>query len=153
MQEALERALNEVEDPELGIGIVDLGLIYRAEWTRTGIEVDFTTTVPSCPYAELLHEQIDSILRKRFREASVVLVRFVLDPPWKLDRLTEKARKTLGWARSMTADKNDTSRGEVCASLLESRRKNEALIETQAVGRMAPWRCFLLRRTWSPFGT
>ena len=111
MQEDLERALNEVEDPELGIGIVDLGLIYRAEWTKTGIEVDFTTTVPSCPYAELLHEQIDSILRKRFREASVVLVRFVLDPPWKLDRLTEKARKTLGWARSMTADKNDTSRG------------------------------------------
>jgi metal-sulfur cluster biosynthetic enzyme len=111
MQEDLERALNEVEDPELGIGIVDLGLIYRAKWTKTGIEVDFTTTVPSCPYAQLLHEQIDSILRKRFREASVVLVRFVLDPPWKLDRLTEKARKTLGWARSMTADNNDTSRG------------------------------------------
>jgi metal-sulfur cluster biosynthetic enzyme len=67
MQEDLERALNEVEDPELGIRIVDLGLIYRAEWTKTGIEVE-----PSCPYAELLHEQIDSILRKRFREASVV---------------------------------------------------------------------------------
>ncbi len=111
MQEDLERALNEVEDPELRIGIVDLGLIYRAEWTKTGIEVDFTTTVPSCPYAELLHEQLDSILRKRFREASVVLVRFVLDPPWKLDRLTEKARKTLGWAPSMKSDIKDTSRG------------------------------------------
>jgi len=48
MQEDLERAINEVDDPELGIGIVDLGLIYRAEWTQTGIEVDFTTTVPSC---------------------------------------------------------------------------------------------------------
>jgi metal-sulfur cluster biosynthetic enzyme len=39
MQEDLERALNEVEDLELGIGIVDLGLIYRAEWTKTGIEM------------------------------------------------------------------------------------------------------------------
>jgi len=111
MQEDLERALNEVNDPELGIGIVDLGLIYRAEWTQTGIEVDFTTTVPSCPYAELLRDQIDSILRKRFREASAVSVRFTLDPPWTLDRLTEKARKILGWAPTMTTGKNATSRG------------------------------------------
>ena len=105
MQEDLERALNEVDDPELGIGIADLGLIYRAEWTQTSIEVDFTMTVPSCPYAKLLREQIDSILRKRFQEASAVRVRFVLDPPWELDRLTEKARKTLGWAPIITAGK------------------------------------------------
>ena len=103
MREVLERVLNEVDDPELGIGIVDLGLIYRAEWTKSGIEVDFTTTAPSCPYAELLREQIDSILRKRFREASAVRGRFVVDPPWKLDRLTEKARKILGWAPTMTS--------------------------------------------------
>jgi len=81
MQEDLKRALNEVNDPELGIGIVDLGLIYRAEWTKGGIEVDFTTTVPSCPHAQLLCEQIDGVLRKRFREASAVRVRFVPDPP------------------------------------------------------------------------
>lgn len=80
MREDLERALNEVNDPELGIGIVDLGLIYRAEWTKAGIEVDFTTTMPSCPYAELLREQIDSTLHERFRKASTVIVRFVLDP-------------------------------------------------------------------------
>ncbi len=80
MRADLERVLNEVDDPELGIGIVDLGLISRAEWTQTGIEVDFTTTVPSCPYAQLLREQIDGILRKRFQEASAVSVRLVLDP-------------------------------------------------------------------------
>ncbi len=110
MREDLERALNEVDDPELGIGIVDLGLIYRAEWTPSGIEVDFTTTVPSCPHAELLREQIDSILRKRFQEASAFRVRLVLEPPWKLDRLTEKARRALGWATAMTAGKNNASR-------------------------------------------
>jgi metal-sulfur cluster biosynthetic enzyme len=109
MHEDLGRALNEVDDPELGIGIVDLGLIYRAEWTEVGIEVDFTTTVPLCPYAAFLREKIDTVLRERFREASSILVRLVFDPPWNLDRLTEKARETLGWSPSTTSANNDTS--------------------------------------------
>jgi metal-sulfur cluster biosynthetic enzyme len=108
MQEDLERALNDVDDPELGIGIVDLGLIYRAEWTEAGIEVDFTTTVPSCPYAAFLREKIDTVLRERFRGASI-LVRLVFDPPWNLDRLTEKGRETLGWSPSTTPANNDIS--------------------------------------------
>ncbi len=109
MHEDLGRALNEIGDPELGIGIVDLGLIYRAEWTEAGIEVDFTTTVPSCPYATFLREKIDTILRERFREVSAILVQLVFDPPWNLDRLSEKARRTLGWAPSMTSSQNETS--------------------------------------------
>lgn len=109
MQEDLRRALNEVNDPELGIGIVDLGLIYRAEWTEAGIEVDFTTTVLSCPHAAFLREQINIILRERFREASSVMVRLVFDPPWNFDRLTEEARKVLGWTLSTPSAKNDIS--------------------------------------------
>lgn len=92
------RVLNEIEDPELGIGIVDIGLIYRAEWTATGIEVDVTTTVPSCPYADWLCDQIDVLLRERFREASAFTVQLVFDPPWVFHRLSESARQTLGWA-------------------------------------------------------
>ena len=92
--------LNEIEDPELGIGIVDVGLVYRAEWTATGIEVDITTTVPSCPFATSLRERVDRILRERFSDASSVLVRLVSDPPWVLGRLSERARQALGWAES-----------------------------------------------------
>jgi metal-sulfur cluster biosynthetic enzyme len=109
MHEDLRRALNEVEDPELGIGIVDLGLIYRAEWSEAGIEVDFTTTVPSCSYAALLREKVEMVLRKRFREAASIAVQLVFDPPWSLDRLTEKARGILGWTPSMTSAKSETS--------------------------------------------
>ncbi len=109
MHEDLGRALNEVDDPELGIGIVDLGLIYRAEWTEAGIEVDFTTTVQSCPYAAFLQEKIDRILRERFPEASAILVRLVFEPSWNLDRLSEKARTILGWAPSITTSKDETS--------------------------------------------
>lgn len=97
MDADLLRVLNEVEDPELGIGIVDVGLIYRAEWTTTGIEVDLTTTVPSCPFADSLRDQVDAILHERFREASAIKVELVLEPPWILDRLSSSAREILGW--------------------------------------------------------
>jgi len=103
MQEDLTHVLNEVEDPELGIGIVDLGLIYVAEWNAEGIDVAFTTTSPSCPFSGALLQQISDILRHHFREAASVRVRFILDPPWTPKRLSENARKKLGWARIATA--------------------------------------------------
>src|ERR1019366_7627708 len=103
MQEDLTQVLNEIEDPELGIGIVDLGLIYGAEWSAKGIDVEFTTTSPTCPFREALLQQINDLLRHRFREAASIRVRLVLDPPWTLARLSENARKKLGWSRAATA--------------------------------------------------
>jgi metal-sulfur cluster biosynthetic enzyme len=103
MHEDLLRVLNEVEDPELRIGLVDVGLIYRAEWTDTGIEVDVTTTVPSCPFATSIRKQIDLILRKHFTETPSILVQLVFDPPWGVDRLSENARQILGWVNPSKA--------------------------------------------------
>jgi len=97
MQHDLAHILNEIEDPELGIGIVDMGMVYRADWSATGIEVDFTTTSATCPFAEALLQQINDTLRHRFREAASIRVRFVLDPPWTVERLSDSARKQLGW--------------------------------------------------------
>ncbi len=77
MQSDLLAALNEIEDPELGIGLVDLGLVYRADWSETGIDVEFTLTSPSCPLAESLSEQVESTLRQRFGEATSIRVRLV----------------------------------------------------------------------------
>jgi len=99
MQDDLLLALNEIEDPELGIGIVDLGLVYRADWTEKGIDVEMTITSPSCPVGEVLREQAEDCLRRRFGEASSIRVTLVLDPPWTVDRITENARQKLGWAR------------------------------------------------------
>jgi len=99
MREDLTDVLNEIDDPELGIGIVDMGLIYRAEWNAKGIDVEFTTTSPSCPFEEILFQDINDILSHRFREATSICVRLVLDPPWTLERLSENARRKLGWVR------------------------------------------------------
>lgn len=100
IQEDLTDVLNEIDDPELGIGIVDMGLIYRAEWNAKGIDVEFTTTSPSCPFEELLFQDINNILSHRFREAASIHVRLVLDPPWTPERLSENARRTLGWVQT-----------------------------------------------------
>ena len=97
MQQDLIRALNEIDDPELGIGIVDLGLIYRADWNARGIDVEFITTSPSCPFSEVLRQRIDDILRLRFGEAASISVRRVYNPPWTPERLSEEARARLNW--------------------------------------------------------
>ncbi len=99
MQKDLLLALNDIEDPELGIGIVDLGLIYRADWGEKGIEVEFTTTSPSCPFAGMLIKQINEVLRRRFGEAASLRVRLVREPAWTPARVTEIARQRLGWIR------------------------------------------------------
>ena len=109
MQDDLLCALNEIEDPELGIGIVDLGLVYRADWTETGIEVDITMTAPSCPFGATLLNEVNEILQQCFREASSIRVQVVWDPPWGLDRLSESARRTLGLTPPQASSENLSS--------------------------------------------
>ena len=96
MQSDLTDVLNEIEDPELGIGIVDLGLIYRADWNANGIDVEFTTTSPSCPFSDVLLQRINDVLRHRFREAASIRVRLVLDPPWNQSLMSLAAQLQLG---------------------------------------------------------
>jgi metal-sulfur cluster biosynthetic enzyme len=105
-------ALNEIEDPELGVGIVDLGLVYGAQWGASGIEVEFTTTSPTCPFGDTLLAQIDTVLRQRFREASAIHVRRVHQPAWTPERLTDAARQKLGWTPTDTRGRSRPATGK-----------------------------------------
>ena len=89
------QTLRSVIDPELGINIVDLGLVYRAERKDEAIEVDLTMSTPSCPLAEMLVEEAREALQARFPEAAIQ-VELVWDPPWTPDRMSEAARHQLG---------------------------------------------------------
>lgn len=111
MQSDLLAAVNEIEDPELGIGIADLGLVYRADWTETGIDVELTMTTPSCPFGESLVERVEDILHQRFGEAAAISVRLVWDPPWTADRITETAKQKLGWLRAPEAPSTPAGAG------------------------------------------
>ena len=93
---ALE-ALRTVLDPELGVNIVDLGLVYRVHTSdQDRLAVDLTMTSPACP----LGESIVSEAEERLRELEGVPgaeVRLVWDPPWDPARMSERARSILGW--------------------------------------------------------
>ncbi len=89
-------ALKDVLDPELGVNIVDLGLVYRAERTREGIVVEMTMTTPTCPIGEMMTEQAELALRQRFPDAASIHVHLMWDPPWSPELMTEEGRRMLG---------------------------------------------------------
>lgn len=90
-------ALKTVNDPELGMNIVDLGLVYRAERKPEGIEVELTLSTPSCPMSEMLVEEAREALRAQFADVPSIIVELVWDPPWTPDRMSEAARQQFGW--------------------------------------------------------
>ena len=90
-------ALREVVDPEVGVNIVDLGLVYRAEWTPDGINILMTMTSPSCPMAEMLVADVRTALHRQFPDAAAT-VEISRDPPWTPARMTEAGRRQLGWS-------------------------------------------------------
>ena len=112
MEQDVLGSLDGIVDPELGVGIVDLGLIYRAEHSASGIEVVMTTTSPSCPLSELLVAQVRAALQRRFPD-SAVQISLTWNPPWSPARVSDAARQQLGWskasARTRTASASTAS--------------------------------------------
>jgi metal-sulfur cluster biosynthetic enzyme len=89
-------ALKGIVDPEIGVNIVDLGLVYRAEHSTRGIEVKLTLSTPSCPLSEMMLEEVREALKANFADAPGITVELVWDPPWTPDRMSEAARMLLG---------------------------------------------------------
>jgi metal-sulfur cluster biosynthetic enzyme len=82
MNDDILAALKTVIDPELGINIVDLGLVYHAAHNADGIDIALTMTTPACPLGEMITEEIKLVLRDRFPDTPAVRVELVWDPPW-----------------------------------------------------------------------
>ena len=94
------RALKKVHDPELGINIVDLGLVYLAERTREGIMVEMTMTTPTCPIGEMLVMHAEAALRRHFADVEKIHVHLIWDPPWSPDMMTDEGRRALDAGRA-----------------------------------------------------
>jgi len=90
------QALKEVIDPEIGINVVDLGLVSIADRSADAIDVSLIMTSPTCPLSELMVENAKAALSRSFPEASSIRVALARDLKWSPDRMTDEARRQLG---------------------------------------------------------
>ncbi len=88
-------AVGEVLDPDLGLPILDLGLIYRVDVADDRVEIDFTLTSPACPVGDLLLEDLQETVKARTGLQNVTAT-IVWDPPWNKDMMSEELKLTLG---------------------------------------------------------
>ena len=89
-------ALREVVDPELGLNVVDLGLVYGVELADGDVRVAMTMTSQACPLGAYLTTEAEAAIRGRAPGARSVRVDLVWDPPWRPEMMSETARRALG---------------------------------------------------------
>ena len=89
--------LKQCYDPEIPINIVDLGLIYGVSIEGRTVNVDMTLTAPGCPMHSLIARDVKQKVES-LPEVDEAVVRVVWDPPWSPDRMSEEAKKKLGFA-------------------------------------------------------
>ena len=95
----VEEALYDVIDPELGINVVDMGLVYGihvdppGEDGKSDVVVDMTLTTPACPLTDLIEDQVGVVLDEL--GAATGRVHWVWSPPWGQDMITQEGREQL----------------------------------------------------------
>lgn len=95
--EQVREVLRRVNDPELGVNVVDLGLVYDIEVRDDQIRVALTMTTPACPMHTYLTDEIDAVVRVWFPGVRAVQVDVVWDPPWQPAMMSDQAKTLLGW--------------------------------------------------------
>ena len=94
MTARLWAALAEVQDPEMPVNLVDLGVIYAITELDGIVDVDLTFTAMGCPASEFI---LEDVRERLLREDGVreVRVKVVWDPPWTSARMTQDGRDAL----------------------------------------------------------
>ena len=95
-KEEVVEALRQVEDPELGMDIVELGLFYDAEVAGDDVKVTYTLTSMGCPAGAMIQEDIERVVRE-IPGVGNVESDLVFEPPWTPDRMSDDAKFILGF--------------------------------------------------------
>jgi metal-sulfur cluster biosynthetic enzyme len=95
-KEDVVEALRGVEDPELGMDIVELGLLYDVEVEGPKVKVIHTLTSMGCPVGPMIQENVDQIVRA-MPEVEDVEVELTWDPPWSPEKMSDDAKFILGF--------------------------------------------------------
>lgn len=96
LRERVLTALRDVIDPELGLDVVELGLVYDVAVDGSDVRVALTMTTAACPLGEHIADQAEARVRG-VEGVSHAKVDLVWDPPWSPARMSERARTALGW--------------------------------------------------------
>ena len=97
IKEQVTDALKTVNDPELGIDIVNLGLVYDVDVSDSNdVRVEFTLTTMGCPIGPMIDEQIRDVTQY-IEGIGEVTTEMVMYPPWSPEKMTPLARSALGF--------------------------------------------------------
>jgi metal-sulfur cluster biosynthetic enzyme len=99
LEHRAREALSAVLDPEIGINIVDLGLVYAIEASGDRVQVRMTLTSAACPMGDALREEVREALARVLPPPAAFDLELVLEPPWTPSRMSQQARRELGWER------------------------------------------------------
>ncbi|KRM24826.1 MULTISPECIES: metal-sulfur cluster assembly factor [Limosilactobacillus] len=96
IKDDIVKQLATVVDPELGVDIVNLGLVYTIDLDNEGIcLIEMTLTTMGCPLTNVLADMVTKAVKK-VPEVKNVDVEFVFEPAWSIDRMSRFAKLTLG---------------------------------------------------------
>ena len=89
--------LRQVIDPEVGMNIVGLGLVYRVDIAPGRLVIEMTMTSPACPMGDLILDDAYAELERILPVDCQPEIRVVWEPPWHPSMMSEKCRLRLGW--------------------------------------------------------
>src|SRR4051794_10157500 len=95
-KEEVVEALRQVEDPELGMDIVELGLYYDAEIEGPNVKVLYTLTSMGCPAGAMIQEDIERVVQE-IPGVEHAQGELTFEPPWTPDKMSDDAKFILGF--------------------------------------------------------
>ena len=97
LRQPILEALRRVVDPEIAMSVVDVGLVYGVAVTPEKVHVKMTMTSAACPVTDAIFDDAESQLDRAVPPDLLVQLELVWDPPWTMDRMSERARRFMGW--------------------------------------------------------
>jgi metal-sulfur cluster biosynthetic enzyme len=96
-EDEVREALRSVDDPEVGMSIVDLGLVYGIDVTPERVHVEMTMTTQACPMSDLITDNARRAVVALVPDGVRVDIELVWEPFWTPDMMSESAKQTFGW--------------------------------------------------------
>jgi metal-sulfur cluster biosynthetic enzyme len=97
LRQPVTAALSRVIDPEVSLNIVEVGLVYGVTVEADTVRVRITMTSAACPVIDLIIEDAELELSKVMPEHFKICTELVWEPPWTPERLSEDAKRFMGW--------------------------------------------------------